>query len=157
MKRLSKYLNESIELLEVGDASVKSYKYAKPKKKYNNFSSDQEHIQFVSDSGLKYIVDLKEVTGFLEIGFRIDTGREKDKYTETNRGELFKIMSTVVSIAKDAISNSSELRGIRYDPVSKDDKSDNGKKRDRLYRAFISKQFQNAKYIQQGGSVFVTL
>ena len=64
-------------------------------------------------------------------------------------------MSTIVSIIKDIIKLNPELRGLRYIPQEKGNNGhDAGRKRDKLYRAFIKKQFPNIKFTQQGATVF---
>lgn len=140
-------------LFEIGDRSAKAYKY-KLNGKINNMSklSARLYATFKSDSGLEYTLTLINIGMFLDTDFSID-----GEWPETNRGEVFRVMSTVSTIVEEVIKKNPEIRGIRYEPKSKSN-DDLGKGRDNLYRAFIKgsakKIGKSVNFIQQGGTVF---
>jgi len=139
-------------LFEIGDASAKVYKY-----EYVDGSTDLSSLndkveaRFTSDSGLDYVLTIINIMKFADVSFSIN-----GEYPETNRGEVFRIMSTVSTILQEVLSKNDDIRGIRYDPQGKGD--DLGKGRDKLYRAFIEnstkKLGKGVKFMQQGGTVF---
>lgn len=148
-------------VFDIGTASAKTYKLNSfkidiPK---SEFESASGTAKFKSDSGLKYVVSLKEVNKFLDVDFKV-TNFKKGEFAETNRGEAFKVMATVVGVVKKYLDKRKDsLLGLRYDPQSKGgDESlgsgDKGAGRDRLYRAFISKQIPGVKFVKSGSTVF---
>lgn len=149
----NQYLIEQ-KLYEIGDSNLKPYNYKKPKKKFDNLIKSKDiDIKFKTESGLNYVVSIKPLYYFLIIDFWIDD--KNNMYPETNKGELFKVMATVVSIVKDFIKLNPEIKGLRYDPKSKQLNNDLGKQRDNLYKAFIKKQIDNVEFTQSGATTFV--
>jgi len=153
--KLKDYIKKLIKeeyINEIGQASAKPYKYSKIKRKFDSIiGGSKESVYFETDSGLEYFVDLRPLNGYLEVDFGIEADNKDDMYKETNRGELFKVMSTIVSIIKDVIKLNPELKGLRYIPQEKGNNGhDKGVKRDKLYKAFIKKQFPKIKFIKQG-------
>jgi hypothetical protein len=75
---------------------------------------------------------------------------EDDKIDDiTNKGDLFKILSTVVSVVKNFISNNKNVSGISWIGVNSD-KEGADKQRDLLYNAYLQKninQFPNWKIL----------
>ena len=132
---------------DVGEASAKTYKL-----KNRKTSGSKETMEFKTDSGLAYLLTIREVNKFAEIAFEIE-GDEDNKYAVTNRGEMYRVMATIVNAVKEYVDNHEDIRGIRYDPVSKGE-SDKGQGRDRLYKAFISKIYPGVKYVRGGGTMF---
>lgn len=162
----AKFISESLDeiylqpLYEIGTASAKRYKYIKPLHKFKDLTSSPPiNVTFKTESGLKYVVELKPLSRYLKVDFFIDDNGEAE-YPETNRGELFKIMSTITSIIKDVIDLNPDLNGIRYDPKSKGGdgtfgSGDKGKSRDDLYLAFIKQHLNNFDIIKQGFTTFI--
>lgn len=151
MIKLTDILNGIIT--EIGDASSKKYKWniTKPGDiKIDAGNSNRIEYTFETDSGLKYVVTLRNRMRFIEIEFDAD-----NSYNLTNRGEMFKVMATIVDIIKTALSgvdmgsdpNTGDVLGLRYSPVSKGD--DYGQQRDNLYLAYIKKALPNIKNIER--------
>lgn len=147
-------------IMEMGEANVKPYKY-----KSKSYGDDKELISFVSDSGLEYTLILKATkdipkTGyssgtFLDISFEINSD---DPFQETNRGEMFKVMSTVFKATKEYIVDRGDIDGIRYEPKETGGtgslkSGDAGASRDRLYRIFIDKNMPS-DYVKRDTYIF---
>ena len=139
-------------IFEIGDSSSKKYKY-KINGKLNDMSEFNKRLYatFKTESKLEYTLTVININSFLDVDFTAN-----GEYEETNRGEMFRIMATVVDVIENIINNNTEIRGIRYEPKSKAE--DSGEGRDRLYRIFMEKSIKrlgkSIKFVQQGGTVF---
>ena len=74
-----------------------------------------------------------------------------------NKGELFRVMSTIVDITKNVIKQFPNTKKLSFQPSPSkgDDTVDN--QRGRLYKAFVSKQLPQAKVDQEGSTVTINL
>ena len=139
-------------IFEIGDSSSKKYKY-KLNGKLDDMSTFDKRLyaKFKTESNLEYTLTVININSFLDVDFTAD-----GEYEETNKGEMFKIMATVVDVIENIINNNTDIRGIRYEPKSKG--KDSGEGRDRLYRIFMEKSIKrlgkSIKFVQQGGTVF---
>ena len=157
------------KIQEVGEANVSPYKWKETKKTSYSLS-----YEFTTDSGVDYLVkftdnDDDEDISSLEqirdwdISFFSKSKTDSDgayAYSSSqvvNKGELFKVMSTIVDITKDVIKNfpNTEKLSFQPSPSKGDDTVDN--QRGRLYKAFISKQLPQSKVDQEGSTVTITL
>ncbi len=136
-----------IDLLkEVGEATAKPYDWRQ--------TSDEEEYKeytFQTDSGLYYQldIDIKEQDQERDtaaVGFGVVKSNDDDQYfkdyDETpSRGELYKVMSTVVSILKDFIKKNKEVKYLHFTT----NKVGSGEtKRLGLYKQYIKKHIPNA-------------
>jgi len=141
---------------EVGDASTSPYKWSE-----EDDDGIAIEVSFETDSGLLYMVQLQRDVyngiPILDIEFAAgvmdpDTGGTLSSKVITNKGELFKVMSTIVDITKHYIKNT-EAQGITYSPSKKGDETISTNQRNTLYKAFLKKQVpgiefkQNSDYI----------
>lgn len=147
-----KYYIENIT--EVGEANATTYDW---KQISNEFASDV-NVVFTSDSGLDYNVTLEPREVYLPLyGYRpnkhvlvytIDFGIDYDDKIsstgETNRGELYKVMSTISDIVKTYLNKRSDIQGIRYYPVPKNQDRPDSQRRN-LYNAFVKHAMPGAK------------
>jgi len=139
-------------IFEIGDSSSKKYKY-KINGKFDNMSEFDKrlYVTFKTESGLEYTLTVININSFLDVDFTAD-----GEYNETNRGEMFRIMATVVDVVETILNSNGGIRGIRYEP--KESGADKGDGRDRLYRIFMEKSIKrlgkSIKFVQQGGTVF---
>ncbi len=109
-------------LLELGDGSAKPYAFD---------SIGSNTYQFITDSGLRYSVYAKATDlNYLEVEFKAN-----DTFDLTNRGEMYKVMATIMAII-DPMLRKSNIIGIVYSAQAKG--NDGGKGRDRLYKLFIT-------------------
>jgi len=69
--------------------------------------------------------------------------KDMDTQTQTNRGELFSIMATIVDIFKDFMKKEKDsefgLDMVYYEPAKTKDDERTSKQRDKLYKAYIQK------------------
>ena len=68
---------------------------------------------------------------------------------ETNKGELFRVMATVVDITKKILKERENIKTLTFSG-SKKDEDDN--RRNNLYMAYIKKHIPNVKNIDVGWS-----
>ena len=143
-------------LVETGEGSAKPYGY---KQVYSGHAmSDWE---FTSDSGVEYTVTLSikrktvsKVKNTVEwyVDFRIEPGSAGDaqmsKYGDTNRGELYRVMATVVAIMRDEMRKAGPPDTIRW--ISDE-------RRTRLYGQYIKRAFPKAVTKISGNEVVMKL
>jgi hypothetical protein len=139
-------------IFEIGDSSSKKYKYTL-NGKLDDMSEFNKRLyaSFKTESGLEYTLTVININSFLDVDFTAD-----GEYAETNKGEMFRIMATVVDVVETILNSNEGIRGIRYEPKASG--SDKGDGRDRLYRIFMEKSIKrlgkSIKFVQQGGTVF---
>lgn len=127
-------------LKEVGEASIKPYKY---KITYKD-PGEEIQYEFTTDSKLKYEISIahhpitRNKTRLI-IAFKTITGNYD---TITNKGEQFKIMSTVVAAVKEYIAQVPNVVELSFTP-SKETEGDD--RRANLYKAYIAKQLPGSK------------
>ena len=136
-----------IDLLkEVGEATAKPYDWRQ--------TSDEEEYKeytFQTDSGLYYQLDIDikeqdEERDTAAVGFGVVKPNDDDQYfkdyDETpSRGEVYKVMATVVGILKDFIKKS---KGIKYLHFTTNKVGPGETKRLGLYKQYIQKHLPNA-------------
>ena len=136
------YEMTSIKLKEVGEATAKPYKWE------NTFNKeDYKAYVFKTDSGLNYQLNIKLLKGDEEletarIEFGIVDGDYFTDYDETpSRGEVYKVMATVVDILKDFVKKN---KGVKYLHFTTNKVGSGETKRLGLYKQYIQKHLPNA-------------
>lgn len=138
--KLSKIL-ETI-LNEVGEGTSKPYKWV--------MMNDDERYQnygFETDSGLNYRLDLDIQEGDEDkdsaiVSFGVmDDDYFVDYDVTTNKGELYRIMATVVDILKDFIKNNKDIKYLQF---TADKGGLQKSQRSNLYLAYINKHLPGA-------------
>ena len=137
------YEMTSIKLKEVGEATAKPYKWE------NTFNKeDYKAYVFKTDSGLNYQLNIKLLKGDEEletarIEFGIVDGDYFTDYDETpSRGEVYKVMATVVDILKDFVKKN---KGVKYLHFTTNKVGPGETKRLGLYKQYIQKHLPNAE------------
>ena len=147
---------------EVGEANLKPYKWEEVDREgywvYTKFETESETQYDVDLKSTNYVDDDLNNLRALEVEF---TAKLKNDWTPSakivvNKGELYRVMATVVDIVKTYIKKS-KAQAIIYSPAKKSDEEDFGTQRDNLYRAFISKAFPGAEFKKYGNLIVVTL
>ena len=154
-------------LLEIGDSSATSYDWEhtiQSKKGAQRFKGmipkDEQfwHDQydFQTESGLIYIVTVNKKlvkgdegpTAF--ISFEASEGDwENTKHSDTfTRGEIYRIMATIMEITKDYIENNPNLQTLSMNPVKNYEKDERRKK---LYLAYIKKNIPANASVKEVG------
>jgi hypothetical protein len=139
MKDLRKFIKTTIreslneqQLNEVGDDSIKPYKWVK------TFDSGKDvEYSFKTDSNIDYIVTISWIENN---DFVVDFTADGLYLTSTNDRDVFKIMSTIVYIIKSYINHNKNIENIVIRPSKRtsDDKS-----RKNIYMHYIKKQLPN--------------
>jgi hypothetical protein len=148
---------------EVGEANLKPYKW-----KEIDREGYYVYTRFVTDSETQYDVDIKSTIYFppgqmesqpaLEIEFSAKPKGAEGSSAKivVNKGEMYRVMSTIVDIIKKYIKKS-KTQAIIYSPSKKSDEENFGTQRDNLYRAFISKAFPGTTFKQSGDFITAIL
>jgi hypothetical protein len=89
-----------------------------------------------------YIVDTFPYGNRLTIDFGVGTNYDNVTYPETNAGDVYRIIATVIAIAKDYISKNPNIEILSWSSIEKKGKPKTGEtQRDRIYKAAVKKQF----------------
>ena len=136
IEKLLNYKNEVIDktlVTEIFDKPIEAYSYDE--------SGDGTYM-FTSDSGNQYVVYIDIASeNRISIDFGISDETGDIDYPETNVGELYKIMSTIIAIAKDYINKHPEIEIISWSSVAKRGQKKIGDtQRDKLYKLILKKQ-----------------
>ena len=155
-------------LLEIGEGSAKPYKWKADHRTQMSFGLNITHYEYVwkTDSGLEYVLTIEPVPvegkgywnaafGPFKLGsalYDLDgrmyrpPQKKVDYETETNRGELFNIMATIVDAFKDFMKEAEKsewgLKSVEYEGAKAEDAKSN--QRNKLYAAYIKKHLPNA-------------
>tara|TARA_Y100000593_G_scaffold94906_1_gene197097 strand:- start:2083 stop:2616 length:534 start_codon:yes stop_codon:yes gene_type:complete len=155
-------------LNEIGEGSAKPYKWKADHKTKMSFGIDVTDYEYVweTDSGLEYVMTIEttpvEGQGHWSAAFGPykwsdaiydlqgrklrEPGRSAEYETETNRGELFNIMATIVDVFKDFMKQAENsewgLKAVEYEGSKAEDAKSN--QRNKLYAAYIKKHLPNA-------------
>ena len=145
-----KHLKLFEELInEIGDAGAKPYKWRRMDRRYDTY------YIFTTDSGLEYQVMTELGSGdtlTVEYGVEVITkqgNKSIDYELVTNRGELFRIMATVVDVVQEFMKKHPEVKYIEFEG-SKNKAGD--QRRNKLYMAYIKKHLK-PKSIEDDGTL----
>ena len=138
---LRKYLTENkltsnSKLDEIGDASAEPYKWTR---EVSNDGGEVEKVsyKFTTDLDTPYVAFF-DMLAPMEYEFWYAIYGKLLRYT-SNKGELFRVMATMVAIMKDFM----DLMDNNWSEISfegeKDPSVDNDTRRDKLYMAYIKK------------------
>ncbi|WP_286984195.1 hypothetical protein [Haliea sp.] len=143
------------DLEEVGEASQKPYKWSKSES--SRFPGTIDY-SFITDKDTEYQAYFAPTSpGFYEFGFSAEDG---DLSATINKGELFRVMSTIVDIMKDFVTTTPWDR-IEFEGSKDFERVEKGvedKRRDKLYRAYLKKNlsnFPNIDVFVQGGVTYL--
>ena len=151
-----------IDLLkEVGEATAKPYKFEKV------YNDEFERIYgFETESGQMYNVIIEEIEpedpftagGGVRLDIRfyvVGEDPEAEEYDKVvNKGELFKVMATIVKIIKKEIKQKPYIKAISFKP-SKRKSQDSA--RLELYKRFLKNFYPNTEYETYGDEVIAIL
>ena len=145
-----KHLKLFEELInEIGDAGAKPYKWRRMDRRYDTY------YLFTTDSGLEYQVMTELGSGdtlTVEYGVEVITkqgNKSVDYELVTNRGELFRIMATVVDVVQEFMKKNPEVKYIEFEG-SKNKAGD--QRRNKLYMQYIKKHLK-PKSIEDDGTL----
>jgi hypothetical protein len=135
-------ISESL-ILELGDGSAGTYDYTFLGSTTLLNPNDKTKVEFTTDSNLNYYVSL-ELKGnmhlFVDFNIIQINNKSYEDYPIVNRGEIFKVMSTISDVVIKVLESNPNIKGITYIPAEKE--NDLGEGRDRIYKLFI-KNFLN--------------
>ena len=152
--KLTKILEEVMS--EVGDTSnIETYNTSL-ETKYHDYDEQQFVVRFTTEKDTKYAVYIfkqtldEGETWSMLIEFGVEGENDSYDYSAvTNKGEMYKVMATIVKIAKEMIAKSKKegqyIREIIIEP-SKNFEDDT--RRTNLYKAFVEKNMPQGSKIQ---------
>ena len=153
-----KHLKLFEELInEIGDAGAKPYKWRRMDRRYDTY------YIFTTDSGLEYQVMTEFGSGedrntlLIEYGVEVITkqgNKSIDYELVTNRGEMFRIMSTIVDIVQEFMKKHPEIERIEFEG-SKNKAGD--QRRNKLYMQYVKKHLKPKSIEDDGNSIIVEL
>ena len=159
------YPSDIENLNEVGEANLQPYKWEEVAR-----DSLFVYVEFTTDSGIEYDVDLESRTYTPEnststiqaIGVEFAaTIKDVGGYTYStanavvNKGEMYRVMSTMADILR-VYSKKLKAKAIIYSP-SKKQGEEFGSQRDLLYKAFIKKAIPNVTFEQRRDEIIAVL
>ena len=147
-------------LLEIGEGTAKPYKYKLTRtESAPDFGDYFRLYEFVTDLGTFYEVMFEieedfsknEPWEFMNIQFGVDEkdGGRVSYEVETNKGELFRVMATIVDITKKILKERKNIKTLTFSGAKKDE---DDQRRNKLYMAYIKKHIPNVKNIVDDGS-----
>jgi len=153
---------EERSIHEVGEGSAKTYDWELLQTNPGDYT-----YGFTTDSGIEYEVNLVtleydddetgEPVNGLEIGFGAgEMGKEKSDVDVINRGEVFRVMATIVEIIQFAIKLVPDFKSTNaliYNPARKKGEDPTGNQRDKLYQAYIKKAIPNITFSKEGTAI----
>ena len=152
--KLTKILKEVMS--EIGDTSnIETYNTSL-ETKYHDYDEQQFVVRFTTENDTKYAVYIfkqtldEGETWSMLIEFGVEGENNSYDYSAvTNKGEMYKVMATIIKISKEMIAKSKKegqyIREIVIEP-SKNFEDDT--RRTNLYRAFIEKNMPQGSEIQ---------
>jgi hypothetical protein len=153
---------EERSIHEVGEGSAKTYDWELLQTNPGDYT-----YGFTTDSGIEYEVNLVtleynddetgEPVNGLEIGFGAgEKGKDKSEIDVINRGEVFRVMATIVEIIQFAIKLVPDFKSTNaliYNPARKKGEDPTGNQRDKLYQAYIKKAIPNITFSKEGTAI----
>lgn len=147
--KLKQYL-----LQEIGEATTQPYDWTQ-----TGNGEQTKRYRFTTDADLNYMVEIRllyyEVDAnepdYASVEFSVikkgeDGDYHSDYYVSTNKGELYRIMSTVVDILKDLLNKNKSLKYIEFEA---DKEGKDNSQRANLYSIYVKKQLPNAEIERQ--------
>lgn len=80
---------------------------------------------------------------------------EDDEYALTNKGDIFKVMNTIVAIIKIYFSEHQHIRIFEFTGVSKEDDKNETSQRSMLYIRYLPKIFNDQWEVKKIGNKFI--
>jgi hypothetical protein len=152
------------KLNEVGEGTSQPFLYT---------TDDDYSYNFTTDKGTEYEVEIMsryithnilskipqdKALSMALVNFVADSNYGQSNIV--NKGEMYRVMSTITQIIKDNISNNPEIGGVYFSPTEgKNPQNENldlsGNQRYKLYQAYIQKSIPGAEIIHDDGEAFV--
>jgi len=146
-------------LKEVGDGTSKQYSYTTDDGYYYYFTTDKDTeyevalmSRYITNNTLNQIPEEKALSMIL-VSFTADN--DYGQSNVVNKGEIYRVMSTITQIVKDNISNN--IGGIYFAPSNKTSTTQDlfQNQRYKLYQAYVQKSIPGSTIIHSEGEAFV--
>tara|TARA_R100001460_G_scaffold29040_4_gene57867 strand:+ start:1061 stop:1576 length:516 start_codon:yes stop_codon:yes gene_type:complete len=163
MKHITEFNDFIFEklILEIGDGGSKPYKYKLTRSDSGPYFKDYYMIyEFVTDLGTRYEVMFEIDEDFskdgewqiMKIEFGVVDVKGLDYSVETNKGELFRVMATIVDITKKILKKRKNIKTLTFTGAKTKKGSKDDQRRNNLYMAYIRRHIPNVKNIQDDGT-----
>ena len=143
---------------EIGDGGLKPYNYKLTREEGDGFKL----YEFVTDLGTHYEVmfDIEEdyskdgpwESMNIEYGVDEKDGGGVSYKVETNKGEVFRVMATIVDITKKILKKRKNIKTLTFTGAKTKKGSKDDQRRNNLYMAYIRRNIPNVKNIQDDGT-----
>jgi len=154
------YLKNNPLLVEIGDGGSKPYNYTLAREDVDeDFGFYFRLYEFVTDLDTHYEVSFEIEEDFskdepwefmnIEFGVNEKDGGGVSYKVETNKGEVFRVMATIVDITKNILKERRRIKTLTFSSSKKDE---DDQRRNNLYMAYIRKHVPNIKNIEIDGS-----
>jgi len=148
-------------LKEVGEGTSQPYQYTTDDDYYYNFTTDKG-TEYEVEIMPRYITHniLNQIPEEKALLMALVTFTADNDYGQSNivnRGEMYRVMSTITQIVKNNISDNPEIGGIYFAPTKKESSSQDlsQNQRYKLYQAYIQKSIPGSTIIQSEGEAFI--
>lgn len=159
--RLRRMIREEAMFMEIGN-TTDFYRWEPEKANGRSFK-----VSFETENGVTYYVNGRQKNRrpdllTIDFGVRRSAPFKKSGVVMTGEQNQFKVISTVIRIVEtvwenrhDAFDKSEKLRAIHFYASPKEEESE-VTARAKLYKAFIKKQFPNARIHKDGRNYIIT-
>ena len=89
---------------------------------------------------------------WIEMSIDFSSGGGYDSHVVTNRGEMYRVMATIVALAKKIVKKNKNIKSLSF--TGSKNRGDNDLRRNNLYMAYIKKHVK-AKNIEDDGNRIV--
>ena len=140
-------------LHEIGEATTQPYDWTQ-----TGNGEQTKRYRFITDADLHYVVEIRllyyevdaDEPDFAAVEFSVikkeEDGDYHSYYVSTNKGELYRVMSTLVDILRDLLNKNKSLRYIGFEA---DKEGKDNSQRASLYATYVKKQLPNAEIERQ--------
>lgn len=111
---------------------------------------DVDVYEFISAFGMDYDVRMIRDDNILFVSFSV---KDQPQNVITNKGDMYKVFSTVIEIIRDQFNKYPEINTIGYDPVSSFPGDD---RREKIYEIGIKRTFTVLDITTKKSGKFVT-
>lgn len=140
---------------EIGDGGAKKYKtvFREEKEDYeiHDFKTETQDYQVYFDFQEDYTKE--EVSKEMVIEFSVKGGY--DSHTVTNKGEMYRVMATIVDLSKKIMKRRKNIDVISF--TGSKNKGSNDRRRNNLYMAYLKKHLKPKDIEDDGTTIRVEL
>jgi hypothetical protein len=97
----------------------------------------------------------KEMWTVVDISFGTIENGDLNNVVVTNKGELFRVMATIVDLTKKVLKKNKNIKSLSF--TGSKNKGDNDRRRNNIYMAYIKKHLKAKNVEDDGNQIIVDL